>query len=110
MSYQDTASAALFTYTLNAGKSIPAGTSAFFGSQYNANGTTRSTAKDTYTVTLTAGGTTQTLGGGFSSGTGTVKATASVSSYTNPWWGRGGRVSFEHCAVDGVDDYRHGSE
>ncbi len=87
MTYQNTAAAAVFTYTLNPGRTVPAGISAFFGSQYNANGTVRSVANDTYTVTLTTGGVTQALGGKFSSGAGTVKATASVASATNPWWG-----------------------
>jgi endoglucanase len=87
MTYQNTGAAAIFTYTLNPGKTVPAGTSAFFGSQYNANGTARSVSGDTYTVTLTTGGVPQTLGGKFSGGAGTVKATVSTASATNPWWG-----------------------
>jgi aryl-phospho-beta-D-glucosidase BglC (GH1 family) len=65
MSYLNETSAVFFIYTLRPGKSIPAGTSAFFGSQYNANGTVRSVGNDSYTVTLTTGGVTQTLGGHF---------------------------------------------
>ncbi len=64
-SYQTTATGVVFTYTLNSGWAVPAGTSWLVGSQYNAGGTTRSTTKDTYSISYTANGTTKTITGHF---------------------------------------------
>jgi endoglucanase len=54
MSSQITPSSLLFNYVLNAGITIPTGTSGFIGSQFNAGGTARSVTNDMYTfLTLT---------------------------------------------------------
>jgi hypothetical protein len=60
-----TSVAVTYTYTLNSGWVVPAGTSWLVGSQYNAGGSTRLTSNDTYKITYTAGGTTKTLSGHF---------------------------------------------
>ncbi len=62
--YSSTAKALTFTYTLNPGWTVPVGTSWLVGSQYSDAGT-RSTAKDTYSVTYTMNGVSKTVTGHF---------------------------------------------
>jgi prepilin-type N-terminal cleavage/methylation domain-containing protein len=54
-----------YTYTLNAGQTIPAHYSGEVGAQYGGNGTPHPTSGDTWTVTSTSGGVASTLTGTF---------------------------------------------
>lgn len=65
MSHTDTGGAIVYTYTLNAGQTVPPGNNWVAGSQYGGNGTTHPTSGDTYVVTATAGGSTTTINGHF---------------------------------------------
>ncbi len=55
----------LYTYQLNPGNTITPGTPITAGSQYRGNGISRTTANDTFAITATVGGTTQTASGHF---------------------------------------------
>jgi hypothetical protein len=60
-----TTAAITYTFTLNAGQTLPASTSRTFAVQTSGNGTLHPTAGDTYTVTYTAGGQSSTTSGHF---------------------------------------------
>lgn len=64
MGHTDTASAIVYTYTLNPGQTVAPG-SYMVGSQHNGNGASHPTSGDTYTVTFTAGGGATTTTGHF---------------------------------------------
>ena len=55
----------LYTYQLNRDNTISPGTLILAGSQFGGNGTPRSTAKDTFSITATVGGTPQSMSGHF---------------------------------------------
>jgi aryl-phospho-beta-D-glucosidase BglC (GH1 family) len=61
----DNGSAIVYTYHLNSGQVIYPGNTLTAGAQYNANGTWRSTANDTYQVQATVAGSTQWASGHF---------------------------------------------
>lgn len=65
MSHTDTGTALVYTYTLNGGQTIPAGTSWITAAQLGGNGAAHPSAGDTYTVTVTSQGATQNLSGHF---------------------------------------------
>jgi len=65
MSYADTGTTVVYTYTLNPGQTISPGTGYMIASQHGGNGSAHSTTGDTYTVNATANGTTTTLAGHF---------------------------------------------
>jgi poly(hydroxyalkanoate) depolymerase family esterase len=65
MSHSDNGSTIVFTYTLNAGQSLAAGTNWTFAAQITGTGTPHATANDTYTVTTTSNNVTDTLNGHF---------------------------------------------
>jgi endoglucanase len=54
-----------YTFTLNAGQTLSAATGRLFAMQLSGTGTAHPTAGDTYSVTYTSGGTTQTVTGTF---------------------------------------------
>jgi endoglucanase len=60
-----TTSAITYTFTLNAGQTLPASTSRTFAVQTSGNGTLHPTSGDTYTVTYTSGGQSFTTSGTF---------------------------------------------
>jgi endoglucanase len=60
-----TSSAITYTFTLNAGQSLPASTSRTFAVQTSGNGTPHPTSGDTWTVVYTSGGTQSTTSGTF---------------------------------------------
>src|SRR5262249_41660730 len=59
MSQAQSSSAVVYTYTLNPGQTIPAGSSWLAASQFSGNGTPHATSGDLYTVTVTSGGVTR---------------------------------------------------
>ncbi len=65
MAYSDTGSRGVYTYTLTAGQSIPAGSGWLLAAQFGGNGTAHAYSGDTYTVTVTSGDVTTTTGGHF---------------------------------------------
>jgi hypothetical protein len=60
-----TATAITYTFTLNAGQTLPAATGRLYAMQLSGTGTAHPTSGDTYSVTYTSGGTTQTVSGTF---------------------------------------------
>ena len=64
-SHVQTSSTVTYTFTLNAGQTLPASTSRTFAVQTSGNGTLHPTAGDTYTVTYTSGGQSVTTSGTF---------------------------------------------
>jgi endoglucanase len=60
-----TSAAITYTFTLNAGQTLPAATGRLFAMQLSGTGTAHPTSGDTYSVTYTSGGTTQTASGTF---------------------------------------------
>lgn len=65
MSHADNGTTVTYTYALNAGQTIAAGSGWKMGSQFSGNGTPHSTAADTWSVTATAGGASTTSSGHF---------------------------------------------
>jgi hypothetical protein len=65
MGRTESSSAIVYTYTLNPGQTVPAGTNWLTGAQFGGNGTPHATSGDAYSVTATSGGTTQTFPGRF---------------------------------------------
>ncbi len=63
--HTDNGSTVTYTYTLNSGQSLPAGSNYLAAAQFNGNGTTHSTTGDTWSITTTSGGTTSTASGHF---------------------------------------------
>jgi endoglucanase len=64
-SNSSTATAITYTFTLNAGQTLSAATGRLFAMQLSGTGTAHPTSGDTYSVTYTSGGTTQTVSGTF---------------------------------------------
>lgn len=65
MNRSETAGSIVYTYTLNPGATVPAGSNWLVGSQFGGNGTRHDTSADTYTVTATSGGSITTVSGHF---------------------------------------------
>ncbi len=65
MSHTDTGNALVYTYTLNAGQTISAGSNWITAAQFGGNGIAHSSTGDTYTVTVKSQGATQNLSGHF---------------------------------------------
>jgi hypothetical protein len=55
----------VYTYTLNPGQTVPAGSNWVVAAQFGGNGTPHPTSGDTYTVTATSGGVARTWAGTF---------------------------------------------
>ncbi|HKE95009.1 MAG TPA: hypothetical protein VKB34_11925, partial [Povalibacter sp.] len=55
----------VYTFSLAAGQTLPAGTGRTFAAQIGGNGTAHPTSGDTWSVTYTTGGTTTTTSGTF---------------------------------------------
>jgi hypothetical protein len=55
----------VYTYTLGAGQTLPAGTGRVFAAQIGGTGTTHSTTGDTWSVSYTSGGVASTASGTF---------------------------------------------
>jgi hypothetical protein len=64
-SNSSTSTAITYTFTLNAGQTLTAATGRLFAMQLSGTGTAHPTSGDTYTVTYTSGGTTQSVSGTF---------------------------------------------
>jgi endoglucanase len=64
-SNSSTSTAITYTFALNAGQTLPAATGRLFAMQLSGTGTAHPTSGDTYSVTYTSGGTTQTVSGTF---------------------------------------------
>lgn len=65
MTHTDNGTTIVFTYTLNAGQTLPPSTNQTFAAQITGAGTPHPTTGDTYSVTSTSGGVTNTLNGHF---------------------------------------------
>jgi len=65
MAYNDTGGQVVYTYTLTAGQSIPAGSGWLVAAQFGGNGAPHAYSGDTYVVTATSGGATTTTSGHF---------------------------------------------
>jgi endoglucanase len=65
MTHTDNGSTITYTYTLNSGQTIAAGTNRLVAAQFSGNGTAHSTTGDTWSITTTSGGKTNTLSGHF---------------------------------------------
>jgi len=65
MSYSDSGSQIVYTYTLTTGQTVPAGSGWLFGAQFSGTGVAHAYSGDTYTMTATAGGVTSTTTGHF---------------------------------------------
>jgi hypothetical protein len=64
-SSSSTSSAITYTFTLNAGQTLPAGTGRTFAVQTSGNGSLHPTSGDTWTVSYTSGGQTSSASGTF---------------------------------------------
>lgn len=65
MSYSDSGSQIVYTYTLTTGQTVPAGSGWLFGAQFSGTGVAHAYSGDTYTMTATAGSVTSTTTGHF---------------------------------------------
>lgn len=65
MTHTDNGATIVFVYTLNAGQTLPVGTNQTFGAQITGTGTPHPTTGDTYSITATSGGVSNTLSGHF---------------------------------------------
>jgi hypothetical protein len=65
MTSRQTGTSIIYTYTLNSGQTVPAGSNWLTAAQFGGNGTPHATSGDTFTVSLTSGGVARTLTGSF---------------------------------------------
>jgi cellulose 1,4-beta-cellobiosidase len=65
MSSRQTAGSIVYTYVLNAGQTVPAGSNWLTAAQFGGNGTPHPTSGDVFTVSATSGGVVRTLSGTF---------------------------------------------